>query len=67
MDISQFGKLNGIYKEKKLFWGIRKSYWEDFYNIEVSSHNFDKRPSLHEEVKFIDDAIDKMTEFAENI
>jgi len=61
--IADFGKLNGLCKKKQYFWGIKKNSWEDFYRIEVSSHNFDKRPSLHEEVQFIDDALLKMIEF----
>lgn len=60
------GRLNKASKAKQLFWGIKKNSWEDFYRIEVSSQNFDNRPSLMEEVDFIDDALVMMAKFAED-
>lgn len=65
--ISTFGKLNGLCKEKQYFWGVTKNSWEDFYHVEVSSQNFDKRPSLHENVDHIDDALEKMIKHIELI
>jgi hypothetical protein len=65
MNISDVGKLNGLCKDKNYFWGIKKNSWEDFYLVEVSSNNFDNRPSFHEKFEYIDDAFLRMKEFAE--
>lgn len=65
--ISDIGELNKLCKEQHYYWGISKNSWEDFYKIEVSSQNFDGRPSLHEEVQFIDDAFLRMLNFCRDI
>lgn len=65
--IYDIGQLNKLTKPKAYFWGIKKNSWEDFYRIEVSSQNFDGRPSLHAEVDLIDDAIYQMVEFAKEV
>lgn len=65
--VSDFGTLNGACKSRQYFWGIKKNSWEDFYRIEVSNHNFDSRPSLHDKVEHIDDALLKMNNFIKTI
>lgn len=67
MNISEIGQLNLECSKKQYFWGIKKNSWENFYHVEVSSQNFDGRPSFHEEYDFIDDAFYRMLEFIKSV